>query len=403
MQRSLVFMSGLRFSDKANSLIQCQIGNGTVPMQLDSGAACFVLPENTALSLKLPLQPTNKCLRTYDGKQLAVVGQTLVSLEYDNRRWEQLFIVVKTPHKFGLLGRDALGTSLTDFCGQVLEPLPTIRGFQASVQLDPASKDQFCAPRKVPIHLEGEVRDELRRLESLGIITPCSYDGIRNASPVVWTRKKNGELRLCADYKVHLNPRINKYAYPTPHAESIMTGLDSAKFFSRLDLKHAYWQIALDEESSKICAINTTGGLFRVNRLQMGLKNSSAIFQHCMESLLAGISGVKIYQDDILIHAPSLSKLKSRENVVMDRLKAANVAINEHKSVQRVNSIDFLGFNISADGIQPSQMLVSTIQNLLPPQNQKELQHFIGVINYYRRFIPKFADHVKPLLECPSR
>ena len=143
--------------------------------------------------------------------------------------------------------------------------------------------------------------------------------------------------------------------------------------------------------------INTAGGLSRVNHLQMGLKNSSTIFQHCMESVLAGISGVKIYQDNILIHAPSLSKLKSCKNVVMDRLEVSNVAINEHKSIQRVSSIDFLGFNVSGDGIRPSRMLVSTIQNLLPPQNQ-ELQHFIGVINYYCRLIPKFADHVEPLL-----
>ena len=73
----------------------------------------------------------------------------------------------------------------------------------------------------------------------------------------------------------------------------------------------------MDEEASKIFAINKTGGLFKVNRLQMGLKNFSAIFQHCLETILDGITGVKIYQDDILIRAPSLSKLKSRENAVM--------------------------------------------------------------------------------------
>ena len=160
-----------------------------------------------------------------------------------------------------------------------------------------------------------------------------------------------------------------------------MAGLNVAKFFSKLDLKSAYWQIELDDESSKICAINTTGGLYKVNRLQMGLKNSSAIFQHCMESILAGIVGVKIYQDDILIYAPSLSKLRSREHAVMNRLKAAKVSVNEHKSIQRVDTIDFLGFNISADGIRPSSSLLSALRSAMRPQNRKELLHFIGLVN----------------------
>ena len=75
------------------------------------------------------------------------------------------------------------------------------------------------------------------------------------------------------------------------------------------------------------------------------------MFQHCIESVLAGILGVNIYQGNILIHAPSLFKLKSHENVVMDHLKASNIAINKHKSIQRVSSINFLEFNVSGDGI----------------------------------------------------
>ena len=115
----------------------------------------------------------------------------------------------------------------------------------------------------------------------------------------------------------------------------------------------------------------------------MGLKNSSAIFQHCLETILAGITSAKIYQDDILIHAPSLSKLKSRENMVMTRLKAFNVSVNEQKCITLVDSVDFLGFNISSNGIWPSRSLVSAIHSIMPPQNECELAHFIGVINYH--------------------
>ena len=102
-----------------------------------------------------------------------------------------------------------------------------------------------------------------------------------------------------------------------------------------------------------------------------------------METILTGIAGVKVYQDDILIYAPRLSKLRNREYVVTSRLKAANVSMNEHKSIQRVENVDFLGFNISADGVRPSSSLVTSLQSLMHLQNQTELLHFIGLVNYY--------------------
>ena len=94
------------------------------------------------------------------------------------------------PHKFGLLDQDILSFSLTDFCGQVSEHLPAIQGFNASVHLDSASKNRVCALRSIPIHLENEVHKELKCLESLGIIMPCSYDSIQNASPWFGLRKR---------------------------------------------------------------------------------------------------------------------------------------------------------------------------------------------------------------------
>ena len=111
---------------------------------------------HSASSLGLWIQSTNKRLCTYDGKPLPVVGQTMARLEFNDKCWNQHFVLVETPHSFGLLGRDVLGAPSTDFCGQVLESLPTIRGFVASVRLDPSSNDKFCAPRTVPLHLQGE-------------------------------------------------------------------------------------------------------------------------------------------------------------------------------------------------------------------------------------------------------
>ena len=108
------------------SLFPCN--NNLVSMQLDSGAACSILPHHIALSLKLPIQPTNRWLCAYDGKQLKVVGQTLVSLKLDGKCWQQDFVLVVTLHKFGLLAKDILSLSLTDFCRQVSESICLLYG-----------------------------------------------------------------------------------------------------------------------------------------------------------------------------------------------------------------------------------------------------------------------------------
>ena len=225
--------SSLDIAATASKLVECKVNSNTVSMQLNSGAACSIIQHCTAKFLQLPIQLTNKQLCACDGKPLPVTGQTQVSLEFNGACWQQDFILVATPHKFGLLGWDVLSQAVVmqDFCGQVLEQLPAICGFKASLHIDRNTKDRFYLPRTVPVHLELEVRNDLQRLESLGIITPCSYEGIPNVLPVVWARKKSGNFRLYADYKVHINSRINNYAYPMPNTETIMAGLDSAKFF----------------------------------------------------------------------------------------------------------------------------------------------------------------------------
>ena len=152
-------------------------------------------------------------------------------------------------------------------------------------------------------------------------------------SPVVWVRKKNKKLRMCPDYKVHLNRKIYTEDYPLPKPEYIFAKLAGANYFSSIDLKDAYWQIAIDEQSQKICAINTTKGLFKVKRLQMGMKNSAAIFQDAMENVvLKGLSNVLAYQDDIIIYAKTKESLEKHFNAVKSRLISKGVTVNSAKT-----------------------------------------------------------------------
>ena len=150
-----------------------------------------------------------------------------------------------------------------------------------SIEIVDENELRFCKARPVPLPLVSEVNKELQRLEDRGIIKPVSSS--KWASPIVWVKKRNGSLRMCADFKMHVNRSIASDAYPLPSIETIFAGMRGSSVYARLDLRDAYWQIKLDARSREVCTINTSKGLYQMLRLPKGMKNSSAIFQRVME------------------------------------------------------------------------------------------------------------------------
>lgn len=267
----------------------------------------------------------------------------------------------------------------------------------ASIKVIPNAKPVFCPARPVPIAFHDDVTKELRRLEQMGVIERCGSEGVSNASPVVWVKKKDGGLRMCADYKVHVNQKILTDSYPLPRIEEVFNGLDKAKYFAKIDLKAAYWQIQLDEEAQELSVINTSLGLFKVTRLQMGMKNSASVFQRTMESVLTGLSGFICYQDDILVHAETEPSLRKRLNAIHSRLRDKGLTVNIEKTTEATKTVTFLGFQISAEGIKPCESLTARIRSVQPPTSVKEVETFVGLANFFGRLIPNFSSKVKGL------
>ena len=137
--------------------------------------------------------------------------------------------------------------------------------------------------------------------------------------------------------------------YPIPDMETIFNNLHGASYFGKIDLSDAYYQIALGEEAKDICTLNTS----------QGLKNSSSIFQNCIESTLKGIKGVVIFQDDVLVYGTIKEQFDKRMLAVKSRLREKNFTINERKfNSKPVDSVSFLGYSISKKGIAPDPKLV---------------------------------------------
>ena len=148
------------------------------------------------------------------------------------------------------------------------EQLPEISNFQASISLIDENKPlKFCNARPVPVHRKDLINIELDALEKQGVITPICASN--HGSPVVLVAKKNNRYRMCVYFKSTLNGNIKSDAYPLPTIEEVFAKIGNSCIFVKVDLKSAYWQIGLDEKAKNVSVINTSKGLYRLNRLQM--------------------------------------------------------------------------------------------------------------------------------------
>ena len=369
--------------------------------QLDTGASVSIMSERQWQDLGQPkLEPTNLAPTNFDGSALKTLGELHTEIFIENLL-QAKFIVVESNKCFGLIGRDIIDQQNSNVCTHSVESeeLPTIRGYTASIVLaDPNKPLKFCPARSVPLHLKDKLDLELDSLQRQGIISPIEF--AKCASPVVWVKKPNGRYRLCVDFKATLNSNIQADSYPVPTIEDIMGRMDNAKKFAKIDLKTAYWQIALDEKSKSFSVINTHKGLFVLNRLQMGMKNASAIFQRCIEQVLKGIKNVIIYQDDLMVFAENATQLKKRVIDVKKRLREHNVTINADKCIQCTDSLSFLGYVFSGEGMKPDKSLVRKINETAIPSTKEELSRFLGMLNFFAKFIPNFSEICAPLYEA---
>ena len=160
----------------------------------------------------------------------------------------------------------------------------------------------FCA-RPVPYALRDKVNAELECLCKTNIIELVQFSDW--AAPIVPVLKSDGSLRICRDYKQTVNQVAVPDKYPLPKVDNLLASLAGGETFTKLDLAHAYQQLVLDEESSKLVTVNTHRGLFCYKRLPFGISAAPAIFLCTMDSLLQGILKVCVYIDDVLVTGPT--------------------------------------------------------------------------------------------------
>ena len=206
--------------------------------------------------------------------------------------------------------------------------------------------------------------------------------------------KPDGRICLCGDYKVTVNSVLDVDQYPLPKPEDIFAKLSGGQKFTTLDLTHAYNQLVLDEDSRKYVTINTHKGLYQYTRLPFGIASAPAVFQRTMDTILQGIDGVACYIDDIIMTTEE--HLEHLEEVLRHLLQHG-VHVKKLKCRFFQLSVIFLGHRIDAEGIHPTDEKLIAIVKASAPKNPQELRSFLGLINYYGKFIPNAATILTPL------
>ncbi|CAF4247737.1 unnamed protein product, partial [Rotaria sp. Silwood2] len=254
----------------------------------------------------------------------------------------------------------------------------------------PTSKPYYSTPLK-----QEEMHKITQELLHFSLIRP-SYSPY--AAPALLVAKYDGTWRMVVDYK-KLNNITIKDNHPLPNMEQTIQILDGGyQFFSKLDMKSGFWQIPITEEDKYKTAFITSDGLYEWNVLAQGLKNSPPSFQRIMADILSSCRQFAlVYIDDIVVYSQSFDDHLNHITQVLSILLQHNCQLNPTKCSIFQQQIDYLSHTISATGVKLTDEKIQAIIRLSEPNTLAKANKFVGVLSWYRKFIPQFATIAAPI------
>ncbi|XP_037501533.1 uncharacterized protein K02A2.6-like [Rhipicephalus sanguineus] len=329
------------------------VNGHNVSFKLDTGSDVNIMPKNqlSAWSSQPAFKPTAARVTTYTGQQLPIDAECELRCSTKEKECTMKFLVVSQPLK-PILGANAcealnlvtrrqpqqttvaactatqrLENVLNDF-PDVFEGMGKLPGVY-SIQLKEGVTPTVSAPRRVPSALEHKVKEELQRMQQNGIIAEITEPS-EWVHPIVIITKKDGSVRLCLDPR-NLNKAIKRQHYQVPVAEELFANLSGAKIFSVLDAKSAFYQLVLDEASSRLCTFTTPWGRYRFLRVPFGIATAPELFQQAIDRVFERQLTVKPYFDDVLVASRNFEEHEKDLRNVLTVARANNLKLNKAK------------------------------------------------------------------------
>ena len=238
-------------------------------------------------------------------------------------------------------------------------------------------------------------------MQSQGIIEPCQSEW---ASNIVLVTKKDGSIRFCVDYR-KLNSLTEKDAYPLPRIETCLDTLSGSAWFSTFDLRSGFHQVKVNPRDANKTTFTCHRSTFRFPRMPFGLCNAPATFQRLTDTVLMGLNFdiCLAYLDDIIVYSRDLQSHMERLEKLFQRLREANLKLKPSKCSILQKCVAFLGYVVSETGIGTDPSKIEAVQNWPVPTNLRQCRAFVGLCQYYRRFVPNFSTIAAPLHALTKR
>jgi hypothetical protein len=276
-----------------------------------------------------------------------------------------------------------------------VETLPEHRPYDLKIDLEegqaPSPGHMYSLSPSELGPLRTFIEDNIRS----GFIRPTNS---LHRAPILFVRKKDGSLRLCVDYR-GLNKITKKDRYPLPLISDLLDAPRKARTYTKIDLRHAYHLVCIAEGEEWKTAFRTHYGLFEWLVMPFGLSNAPTAFQRFMNNIFSDLLDVCVivYLNNILIYSDNMSKHKKHVKEVLCRLWKHGLYANARKCEFHRDSVKYLRYILTSDGLRMAKDKVQTILDWLELQKVKDIQSFLGFTNFYRRFIYGYSEITTPL------
>jgi hypothetical protein len=399
------------------------INGRALKMKVDSGSTVTILTWKDFCSLGISetqLEPTTSTIVTYSGNQICPLGKMKVKIALRGKLVQAKILIIEEASTSLLGFPEGLGLGLFrvdwgmmarkveeevneclsgkdrtnhDEVPYLIKELPPCK-FGVSLEMKEGAKPKILAPRRLPLALREKTKQELDRMVELGVISPVN-EPREWCHQMVVADKPNGAVRVCLDPRL-LNKFIRREEFQIPDFDALASELTEAKIYSTIDLLSGFWQFGLDEESRKLLTFATPFGRYQYNRLPFGLSCAPEMFHKRVVETLAGIPGVLVYIDDILIWGRTQEEHDERLRLVQQRLKDQEFSVNPKKCHYSQTKVKFLGHMIEDGQLSVDPDKVAAIRAMPSPGDRKGLKRVIGMLSFIRKFVPEYNALIHP-------